>query len=107
MNAKWNRVAEGLLSGSIAEWVGFIAVVVAIAGAVWIVARYRESLHGDTDPAETDAELIRRIREMRDRGEVSETEFRSLKSQLRPSESDISPSADELRSRGPGNSGQR
>ena len=76
------RVLEGLLGGSWIEWTVFIVAVVAIAGAAWAVSRYRASLRGDADPAEADAVLVRHVREMRDRGEVSENEYRSLKGRI-------------------------
>ena len=43
MNRNWDRIVDGLLSGSAAEWMGFIAVVVLIGVSIRAVARYRAS----------------------------------------------------------------
>lgn len=83
MNRDWGRVIDSLVSGSPAEWLGFVLVVAAIAVAIAAVTRYRASLRGDADPAAADARLVRHVREMRDRGEVSEDEYRSLKGRIR------------------------
>lgn len=83
MDRDWGRIVDSLLSGSPAEWLGFTAALVAIAVAIIAVTRYRASLRGDADPAAAKALLVRHVREMRDRGEVSEDEYRSLKGRLR------------------------
>ncbi len=90
MNRNLTRILDALLSGSLTEWIVFLVVLLGTAFAAWAVTRYRASLHGDADPAAEDALLVRRVREMRDRGEVSETEYRSLKSRLRPLAGDTS-----------------
>jgi hypothetical protein len=87
---KWDRVLDSLLSGSPVEWIAFLAVASAILAAIWAVARYRASLRGDADPAAADSLLVRQVRELRDRGEVSDSEYRSLKGRLRPSAEDPS-----------------
>jgi hypothetical protein len=78
------RLLKGLFGGSWIEWAAFVTAVVVIAGAAWAVSRYRASLHGDADPAAAETNLVRHVREMRDRGEVSESEYRSLKSRIAP-----------------------
>ena len=97
MNRNWSRIVDSLLSGSPAEWVGFLVVVVLVGVAIHLVSRYRASLRGDADPAAADAVLVRRVREMRDRGEVSEDEYRSLRGRIRRAGGDdvAAPSADE------------
>ena len=87
---KWDRILDSLLSGSPVEWIAFLVVAFAILGSIWAVARYRASLRGDADPAAAESLLVRQVRELRDRGEVSENEYRSLKSRLRPSAEDPS-----------------
>jgi hypothetical protein len=97
-----NRVFEALLSGSPTEWIVFLAAATGIAVAVWAVARFRASLRGDADPAAADAHLVRLARELRDRGEVSEDEYRSLKGRFgRAGEGDIAARTDEARGRPP------
>ena len=84
MKRDLERILDGLLSGSPVDWIVFVALVVAIGVAVWGVGRYRASLRGDADPAAADALLVRQVREMRDRGQVSEEEYRSLKGRVKP-----------------------
>ena len=76
------RILEHLLQGSLWEWAGLIGFVVLIGSAIWWINRYQASLRGGVDPAENDALLVRHLREMKERGEVSEEEYRSLKSRL-------------------------
>jgi hypothetical protein len=102
-----------LLSGSPTEWIVFVVVLVTIAVAIWAVLRYRASLHGDADPAADNAFLARRIRELRDSGDVSDSEYRSVRNRLRPLAGDTSVSgANGLGERGspsplPGNLSKR
>jgi hypothetical protein len=55
-----------------------------IAVAVWAVARFRASLRDDADPAAAESHLLRHVRDLRERGDVSEEEYRSLKGRLGP-----------------------
>jgi len=90
VNRNLNRIFEALLSGSPTEWIVFVVVLVTIAVASWAVLRYRASLHGDADPAADDALLVRRVRELRDSGDVSDSEYRSVRNRLRPLAGDTS-----------------
>jgi hypothetical protein len=92
VNRNLTRIFDALLSGSPTEWTVFLSAFALIAFAIWAVSRYRASLRGDADPAAEDAVLVRRIRELRDSGEVSETEYRSLRSRLQPLAGDTSAS---------------
>ena len=84
MNGKWDRVFAKFLEGSPGQWAGFVAAVIAISVAVWWVARYRASLRDDADPAAADAQLALRLRELREGGQVSEAEYRKVRSRLAP-----------------------
>lgn len=90
MNRNLNRIFDALLSGSPTEWIVFVVAVVTIAVAVWAILRYRASLRDDSDPAVEDAVLARRIRELRDSGDVSDSEYRSVRNRLRPLAGDTS-----------------
>lgn len=81
---KWTPIVSRLLEGTVAEWVGFIVVAVGIAGAVWCVARFRASLRDDAGHEAANRLLANQIRELHERGEVSEAEFRSLKQKVGP-----------------------
>jgi len=83
VSRNWSRIFDSLLGGSPWEWIGFLVVLILIGLAIVVVSRYRASLRDDADPAAADALLVRRVRELRDRGEVSEDEYRSLRGRIR------------------------
>jgi hypothetical protein len=90
VNRNLHRIFDALLSGSPTEWIVFVVVLATIAVATWAVLRYRASLRDDADPAADDALLVHRVRELRDSGDVSDSEYRSVKSRLRPLAGDTS-----------------
>jgi len=98
VNRNWTRILESLSSGSPTEWIVFMAVLLGLAGAIWALTRYRLSLRGDADPAAEDVRLVRHIRDLRDQGEVSEDEYRSLKYRLgRPAEGTLPEATNDAR----------
>ena len=92
-----SRVVSYLLDGTPGQWIGFFVLIGVIGTGLWWVIRYRASLHGDSDPAAADALLVRHLREMRHSGEMSDEEYRSLKSRLRPTGGGILSPTDGLR----------
>lgn len=90
VNRNWERIVEALASGTPAEWIVFILLVVTIVTAIWVLTRYRSSLRGDTDPAVDDALFVRHVRELRNSGAVTEAEYRSLKGRLAPMKDETS-----------------
>lgn len=57
-------------------------LVVAILVMVWLIMRIRSWLAGDDDPAEGDHELLVSIRELKREGDLTDDEYRSIKSRL-------------------------
>ncbi len=78
----WNRIVGRLTEGSPTEWIGFIVLVVGIAGAAWCIARFRASLQDDAGHEEADFLLAKHVRELHERGDVTSEEFRSLKARI-------------------------
>jgi hypothetical protein len=67
------------VAASPGQWVPILVVLGAlIAVIVWLRVRFRD----DDDPAEDSLELLSQFRELHQRGELSEDEFRSIKSRL-------------------------
>ncbi len=58
------------------------AMVVTLAVLVWIVLQIRAWYRESDDPAESTHEMLTQYREMHERGELSEEEFRLIKSRL-------------------------
>jgi len=75
MKSKWEELINS-------AWLPMAAMVLALGFFIWIIlqirARYRES----DDPAESTHEMLTQYRELRERGEISEEEFRLIKSRL-------------------------
>lgn len=62
-----------------AQWITIVVVLGGLIGVIaWLRARFRD----DDGPAEDSLELLSQFRELHQRGELSEDEFRSIKSQL-------------------------
>ena len=68
-----------LFEASLLEWVALIA---AIALAVWLIFRIRARFRGGDDPAAVDHGMLMQISELRRRGDLSEEEYRSIKGRL-------------------------
>ncbi len=61
------------------QWVPIVVVLGVLIGAIiWLRARFRD----DDGPAEDSLEMLSQFRELHQRGELSEDEFRSIKSRL-------------------------
>ena len=57
-------------------WLGILAILSVIG--IYVVRRFRDS----TEQSETSSSMLTKFREMRHRGELSETEFRDIKTIL-------------------------
>ncbi len=56
--------------------------VASLAVLAWIISRIRARYRESDDPAEVTHEMLTQYREMHDRGELSQEEFRLIKSRL-------------------------
>lgn len=59
-----------------------LAVVLALGVLVWLVVWIRAWFTGDDDPAVGDHELLASIRDLRREGDLTDDEYRSIKSCL-------------------------
>lgn len=67
------------VAASPGQWVPIVVVLGVLIGViVWLRARFRD----DDGPAEESLEMLSQFRELHQRGELSEDEFRSIKSRL-------------------------
>ena len=55
---------------------------VLVAVGVWLIVRVRWRLHSRDDPAAVDHAMLMQMNEMRRAGNLSDTEFRSIKGRL-------------------------
>lgn len=61
------------------QWIPILVVLGVLIGVIaWLRARFRD----DDGPAEESLEMLSQFRELHQRGELSEDEFRSIKSRL-------------------------
>jgi len=66
----------------IESWVTFAAVLVVLIIFIWVIARLVTRMSEDSDPAETDRQMLTAINDLRRKGDLSQEEFRSIKGQL-------------------------
>jgi len=64
------------------SWVTFTAVLVVLIVFRWVVARLVTQVTEDSDPAETDRQMLTAINDLHRKGDLSQEEFRSIKGQL-------------------------
>ena len=64
------------------SWLVFAIVLVTLVIFIWLIARLTARVTGDTDPAETDRQMLTAITDLHRKGDLSLEEYRSIKSQL-------------------------
>ncbi len=64
------------------SWMTFTAVLVVLIVFIWVVARLVTRVTEDSDPAETDRQMLTVINDLHRKGDLSQEEFRSIKGQL-------------------------
>lgn len=86
---KWVRTvptlqdyADAMVKGSPSEWAATIAGMTFVGFAVWVMMRCRQWWRDDDDPAATDAQMLIHLRELKERGEITEEEYRSVRSRV-------------------------
>ena len=60
----------------------FLFAAVCLVVLIWSIVRFISRVHEDVDPAETDQDMLNAISELRREGDLTEDEYRSIKSQL-------------------------
>ena len=72
-----------LLDRSVDQYVwGFFGLILAILVMVWLIMQIRAWLTEDDDPAASDHQLLASIRDLNREGDLTDDEYRSIKSQL-------------------------
>ncbi|HIE95692.1 MAG TPA: hypothetical protein EYQ63_01445 [Fuerstia sp.] len=64
------------------SWWFFAVVLFVLIFFIWVVARLTAAATDDTDPAVVDRQMLTAVSELRSRGELTQEEFRSIKSRL-------------------------
>lgn len=77
--AKWDWSSPEL---PVDNWWFFAVVLIVLIFFIWMVARLTATATDDTDPAEIDRQMLTAVSELRSRGEITQEEFRSIKSRL-------------------------
>jgi hypothetical protein len=63
-------------------WLGFLTTAACLVILIWATVRLVAKVNEDVDPAESDREMLQAINELHREGDLTEDEFRSIKSQL-------------------------
>lgn len=77
--AKWDWSSLEL---PVDSWWFFAVVLFVLIFFIWLVARVTAAATNDTDPAAVDRQMLTAVSELRSRGELTQEEFRSIKSRL-------------------------
>jgi hypothetical protein len=64
------------------NWWQFLFAALCLVVLIWSIVRFISRVHEDVDPAETDQDMLNTISELRREGDLTEDEYRSIKSQL-------------------------
>ncbi len=79
MPERLNSIISKILSATLWEWLVLIVVLIVLIRLVmWIKASLRE----DDDPSSVDHQMLVEITELQRQGEITETEYRSIKGRL-------------------------
>ncbi len=64
------------------NWWQFLFAALCLVVLIWSIVRFVSRVHEDVDPAESDQDMLNAISELRRQGDLTEDEYRSIKSQL-------------------------
>ncbi|QDT65289.1 hypothetical protein [Calycomorphotria hydatis] len=78
----WKELGLAMSKGTPLEWVLFGTATLFVISAIFGLFKFRESWRGDTDPAVTNAEMLVQLRELVDQGELTDEEYRSVRSRV-------------------------
>lgn len=70
------------------SWLPFVGLAIAVAVMIWAVVRIRTYFQEEPDTAGSSEFLLSDLREMKQKGDLSEEEFRKLKSQFNKRDND-------------------
>jgi hypothetical protein len=72
-----NDVFQTLIS-----WWPVMVAAIGLVALIWWILHWVSRVNEDVDPAEADREMLRTLNDLRREGDLSESEFRSIKGQL-------------------------
>ena len=79
MPGRLNSIISKILTATLWEWLVLVVVLIVLVRLVmWIKASLRE----DDDPSSIDHQMLVEITELQRQGEITETEYRSIKGRL-------------------------
>ena len=64
------------------NWVGYSVLLVVTVGVISLIVALISRATDDTDPAETDRQMLTAMNELHRQGDLTQEEFRSIKGQL-------------------------
>ena len=64
------------------NWWQFLFAAACLVVLIWSIVRFISRVNEDVDPAESDQDMLSAISELRAEGDLTEDEYRSIKSQL-------------------------
>ncbi|MEJ7594801.1 MAG: hypothetical protein WKF77_25015 [Planctomycetaceae bacterium] len=64
------------------NWWQFLFAAACLVVLIWSIVRFFSRVYEDVDPAESDQDMLNAISELRREGDLTEDEYRSIKSQL-------------------------
>ena len=79
MPGRFDSILSKILTATIWQWLVLLVVVIVLVRlVVWVKA----SLYEDDDPSTVDHQMLAEITEMQRQGEITGTEYRSIKGRL-------------------------
>lgn len=83
----WSRFSDAMSPAFLTPW-QMLAVTAGVVVLAWLVVRARTWFRDDEDSTVVARELARTLEESKDRGDLSDEEFRLIKSRLASEERD-------------------
>ncbi len=71
-----------MLNWPLSSWLLSLAGLVGLIVLIWLVVRLIARVNEDSDPAEADRDMLLTLDELRREGDLTQEEFRSIKSRL-------------------------
>lgn len=79
MGGRGQDVVWNVLERSLYEWLGLGAVILV---SIWLVVRIKARYWGHEDPKAADHQMLMQIGDLRREGQLTDEEYRSIKSRL-------------------------
>lgn len=83
-----SQLISDLMKGSVLEWIGFLTCLIAVVVLIWLVVRVRTWLQDDAGSAVGETEIWNQLQVLKQQGQLSEEEVRSINSRMLNSETE-------------------